>query len=136
MTGDGREIELPPFTRKRLSDVKPRVDKRGTGQLQKLVDLWRDMERPNSQPGFGLPEVFAALGRMLGRDVPGSESEARTVLAFYRKYGPLPAKAFEAACARSIESLGGGRPLTTYLADLERQIQADGGEPTKDQEKT
>jgi transposase InsO family protein len=134
VTLDGREIELQPFTRKRLSDVKPRVDKRGTGQLQKLVDLWRGMERPNSQPGFGLPEVFAALGRMLGRNVPGSESEARTVLAFYRKYGPLPREGFEAACVRSTESLGGGRPLTTYLADLERQIQADGGEPTQDQE--
>ena len=134
VTADGREIELQPFTRKRLSDVKIRVDKRGTGQLQKLVDLWRGMERPNSQPGFGLPEVFAALGRMLGRDVPNAESEARTVLAFYRKYGPLPREAFEAACKRSIESLGADRPLTTYLADLERQIQADGGEPTKDQE--
>ena len=134
VTGDRREIELQPFTRKRLSDVKPRVDKRGTGQLQKLVDLWRGMERPNAQPGFGLPEVFAALGRMLERDLPGSESEARTVLAFYRKYGPLPREAFDAACARSIESLGGGRPLTTYLADLERQIQADRGEPTQDQE--
>ena len=92
------------------------------------------MERPNSQPGFGLPEVFAALGRMLGRDVPGSESEARTVLAFYRKYGPLPREAFDTACARTVESLGGGRPLTAYLADLERQIQADRGEATTDQE--
>ncbi len=134
VTEDGREIELQPFTKKRLADVKPRVEKRGVGQLQKLVDLWRGMERPNSQPGFGLPEVFAALGRMLGRDVPGSESEAQTVLAFYRKYGPLPREAFEAACARSLASLGGGRPLTTYLADLERQIHADGGEPTNDQE--
>ena len=89
---------------------------------------------PQQPTGFGLPEVFTELGRMLGRDVPGSESEARTVLAFYRKYGPLPREAFEVACKRSIESLGSGRPLTTYLADLERQIQADGGEPTKNQE--
>lgn len=134
VTGDGREIELQPFTRKRLADVRVRVEKRGTGQLQKLVDLWRGMERPNSQPGFGLPEVFAALGRMLERDVPGSESEARTVLAFYRKYGPLPREAFEAACARSLASLGSDRPLTTYLADLERQIRAEDGEATNDQE--
>jgi hypothetical protein len=130
VTKDGREIELQPFTRKRLADVKPRVDKRGVGQLQKLVDLWRGRERPNAQPGFGLPEVFTALGRMLGRDVPGSEREASDVLAFYRKYGPLPREAFEAACARSSKNLGGGRALTVYLADLERQIAADGGEPT------
>ena len=135
VTKDGREIELRPFTRKPLSAVKPRVDKRGTGQLQKLVDLWQGKERPNAQPGFGLPEVFTALGQMLGRDVPGSEREARAVLAFYRKYGPLAAKAFEAACARSSESLGSGRALSAYLADLERQIGADGGEPTSKQEK-
>jgi len=134
VTWDGREIELQPFTRKPLSAVKPRVEKRGTGQLQKLVDLWQGKERPNAQPGFGLPEVFTVLGRMLGRDVPESEREAREVLAFYRKYGPLPREAFEAACARSQESLGSGRALSTYLADLERQIAADGGEPTFDPE--
>ena len=134
VTREGREIELRPFTRKPLSAVTTRVDKRGTGQLQKLVDLWQGKKRPNAQPGFGLPEVFAALGRILGRDVPGSEREARDVLAFYRKYGPLPAKAFEVACARSSESLGSGRALTSYLADLERQIRADRGEPTSKQE--
>jgi transposase InsO family protein len=130
VTKDGGEIELHPFTRKPLSAVKARVEKRGTGQLQKLVDLWQGKERPNAQPGFGLPEVFTALGKMLGRDVPGSEREARAVLAFYRKYGPLPRDAFEAACARSTKSLGHGRALTAYLADLERQIGADGGNPT------
>lgn len=130
VTKDGAEIELQPFTRKPLSSVKTRVERRGVGQLQKLVDLWQGKERPNAQPGFGLPEVFTALGKMLCRDVPGSEREARAVLAFYRKYGPLPREAFEAACARSTESLGKGRALTAYLADLERQIGADGANPT------
>lgn len=133
VTRDGREIELQPFVRKPLSAVKPRVEKRGTGQLQKLVDLWQGKERPNAQPGFGLPEVFTLLGRTLGRDVPGFEREAREVLAFYRKYGPLDRRAFEAACARSHESLGPGRALHTYLADLERQIGADGGTPNSNQ---
>lgn len=127
VTKDDREIELQPFTRKPLSDVSTRVEKRGNGQLQKLVDLWQGKERPNAQPGFGLPEVFNALGRLLGRDVPGSEHEAGAVLAFYRKHGPLPRDAFEAACNSSSKSLGDGRALTTYLADLERQISADGG---------
>ena len=132
VTKDGREIELKPFTRKPLACLKPRVEKRGTGQLQKLLDLWQGMQRPNAQPGFGLPEDFAALGQMLGRDVPSSEREARAVLAFYRKYGPLPRAAFEAACARSGQDLGRGRALTAYLADLERQIGADRGNPIPD----
>ena len=133
ITQDGREIELHPFTRKPLSAVKTtRVEKRGTGQLQKLVDRWQGKERPNAQPGFGLPEVFTALGKLLGRCVPGSEREARDVLAFYRKYGPLPREAFEAACARSNKGLGAGRALTTYLQDLERQVGAGDGESTPD----
>jgi len=134
VTKDGREIELQPFTRKPLSAVRTRVDRRGTGQLQKLVDLWQGKERPNAQPGFGLPEVFAALGELLGRSVPGSEHEAHAVVAFYRKHGPLPREAFAAACARSKTSLGPGRALKTYLADLERQIRADGGTSVSDSE--
>ena len=76
---------------------------------------------------------FAALGLLLGRDVPGSEREAGEVLAFYRRHGPLARDAFEAACRRSGASLGNGRALTTYLADLERQISADDGGQTKPQ---
>ena len=127
LTRDGREIELRPFTRKPLSAVEPRTERRGTGELQKLVDRWMGKERPNAQPGFGLPEVFALIGKALGREVPGSEREAEHVLAFYRKYGPLPRESFQAACERSAKSLGGGRPLKSLLADLERQIQAERG---------
>ena len=46
------------------------------------------------------------------------------MLGFYRKHGPLPRQPFLAACARTAKSLGKGRPLTAYLADLERQIGA------------
>lgn len=134
VTKDGREIELQPFTKRPLSDVPTHTDKRGIGQLQKLVDLWQGKERPNAQPGFGLPEVFSALSQLLGRDVPASEHEATTVLAFYRKHGPLPRQPFLAACTRSKATLGDGRALTTYLADLERLIGAAGGEPTPDRE--
>ena len=132
---DGREIELKPFTRKPLSAVKARVEKRGVGQLQKLVDLWKGRERPNAQPGFGLPEVFALLAQLLERDVPGCEREARAVLSFYRKYGPLPRQAFEAACAHTSKSLGSKRALAAYLADLERQIEADEDKPHSNPQK-
>ena len=126
ITPDGREIALAAFTKQPLSAVAPQTPKRGTGQLQKLLDLWHGHERPNAQPGFGLPEVFAELAVLLGRLVPESEREARTVLSFYRNHGPLPRQAFLAACVRTAKSLGKGRPLTAYLADLERQISAHG----------
>jgi hypothetical protein len=51
------------------------------------------------------------------------------VLSFYRKHGPLPRQPFLAACARTAQSLGKGRPLTAYLADLERQIGAQSVNP-------
>lgn len=122
---DGREIELSPFTKKPLSAVPPHEYKSGTGQLQKLLDRWRGQERPNAQPGFGLPEVFGQIGHLLGRPVPDSEREGRAVLAFYRQWGPLPRPAFLAACERTQKALGEGRPLSAYLDHLARQIAAD-----------
>ena len=75
-------------------------------------------------------EVFAELATLLGRRVPESEREARTVLGFYRTHGPLPRQPFLAACARTAKSLGTGRPLAAYLADLERtQPQVLGATP-------
>ncbi len=124
LTPDGREIEISPFTKLPLSDVPVQTPKCGTGQLQKLLDLWHGHERPNAQPGFGLPEVFGELATLLGRLVPDSEREARTVLSFYRKHGPIPRQPFLAACQRTAISLGSDRPLAAYLADLERQISA------------
>ncbi len=124
LTRDGREIELAAFIKLPLSAVPPQTPKCGTGQLQKLLDLWHGNERPNAQPGFGLPEVFCELATLLGRLVPESGCEAHTVLGFYRKHGPLPREAFLTACARTAKSLGKGRPLSAYLEDLERQITA------------
>ncbi len=129
LTQDQREIELSPFTKQPLSAVPLQTPKQGTGQLQKLLDRWHGHTRPNAQPGFGLPEVFGELAALLGRLVPESEREARTVLGFYRKHGPLPREAFIAACARTAKSLGEGRPLSAYLEDLQRQITAHGNPP-------
>ncbi|MEJ2328140.1 MAG: hypothetical protein P8Y25_15630 [Chromatiaceae bacterium] len=55
------------------------------------------------------------------------------MLGFYRKHGPLPRQPFLAACARTAKSLGTGRPLSAYLADLGRQIDAqpDPQEPSE-----
>ncbi len=135
LTGDGRELELPPFTKRPLSALKPKAPPRGTGQLQKLLDRWQGHERPNAQPGFGLPEVFAELANLLGRAIPESEREARTVLAFYRIHGPLPREPFRSACARTRRALGQGRPLSAYLDDLTRQITAGKDQPPDPQPK-
>jgi hypothetical protein len=124
VTSEGRELELAPFVKLPLSAVKPKASQPATGQLQKLLDLWQGHERPNAQPGFGLPEVFTALAKLLGRAMPASEREARTVLAFYRIHAPLPREPFRSACARTHRALGEGRPLTAYLNDLARQISA------------
>ena len=126
---DGREVALEPFTTKPLSAVKPQDTRHATGQLQKLLDRWHGRERPNAQPGFGLPEVFRELGRLLGRLVPDSQREARSVLTFYRLHGPLPREAFLAACERTQRALGPGRPLAAYLEHLARQIAAHNRQP-------
>lgn len=135
LTRDGREIDLKPFQKKPLPSAHPprNEEKRGTGQLQKLLDVWQGKERPLAQPGFGLPEVFAHLGTLLGRLVPEHEREAREILAFYRTYGPLPREPFARACRRTQEALGSGRPLAAYLQDLQRQVEADRRDPPHDE---
>ena len=113
-----REVALEPFTAKPLCAVKPQATPRlPPGSCRKLLDRWHGHERvPNAQPGFGLPEVFRELGHLLGRLVPDSQHEARTVLTFYRQHGPLPREAFLAACdTHPACALGEGRPLAAYL---------------------
>ena len=117
------ELELEPFVIKPLPVLGTKsAPKRGIGELQKLVDVWRGRERPNAQPGFGLPEVFRELGALVGRALPASEREGRAVLGFYRRFGPLAREPFLDACRRAQEALGEGRPLSAYLDRLERQI--------------
>jgi len=124
VTADDREIEIEPFETKPLPppvwDPKP-----ATGQLQKLYDRWQGRERPNAQPGFGLPEVLRELGRVLDRQVPATTAEAARVRAFYSRHGPLPREAFLAALERTAEAMGPKRTLANYLDDLERQMPAD-----------
>jgi len=129
LVAPGRELALEPFTTKPLASVPPQAPTRGNGQLQKLLDRWAGRERPNAEPGFGLPELFAALGQLTGRTLPESEREAHSVLAFYRRHGPLARAEFTAACARTRSALGEGRPLSTYLDDLTRQIHAEPQDP-------
>jgi hypothetical protein len=135
VTPRGQEIDLEPFRRKHPFRDQPAVEeRRGTGQLQKLVDLWRGSECPNAQPGFGLPEVFAAIGASLGRLVPEDEREAVAITRFYRRFGPVPAEPFREALRASFAALGPGRPLSVYLDNVARQIRAARKQSTDQQE--
>ena len=121
---DKHQIRLKPFTIKRAFAQERATEKRGTGQLQKLLDLYQGRSRPNAQPGFGLPEVFREMGRLLKRSVPIDQREATAIEAFYRKNGPLPAEPFAQAIDTTADALGAGRPLKAYLQYLDRLIQA------------
>jgi hypothetical protein len=123
LTPDGREIDLERF--QTLPLPPPRYENRAaTGQLQKILDKYRGHSRPLSQPGFGLPEIFRELGKLMGKSVPESSAEATAISAFYREYGPLPREPFLAALARTSEALGAQRPLKSYLDHLTRQVRA------------
>jgi transposase InsO family protein len=100
----------------------------GAGALQTLYDGWRGKPRPQAEPGFGLPEIYALLGSVSGRHVPRSEHEAALVQRIYRDAGPFGRAATEAAM-RAIEGeLGRGRPIRTYLDALVRLAARHGAE--------
>jgi len=126
---DTHQIPLEPFTKKRAFDYQRANEKRGTGQLQKLLDIWQGHSRPNAQPGFGLPEVFREFSRLLQRAVPIDQREATAIEAFYRKTGPLPAEPFRQAIDRTADALGANRALKAYLQYLERLVQANKNKP-------
>jgi transposase InsO family protein len=126
---DQHQLPLQPFTKKRLFDDEKANEKRGTGQLQKLLDLWQGHSRPNAQPGFGLPEVFREFSRLLQRSVPIDQREATAIETFYRKTGPLPAEPFRQAIDRTGDVLGPNRALKAYLQYLQRLVQAQKSKP-------
>ncbi len=125
VTADRREVALEPFAIKPLPDATPRP--RGNGRLQRLLDNWRGTARSNAEPAFGIPEVFKALGEVLARPLPASETDARDVQDFWRQHGPFSRTAFLRACQRAAQSLGEQRPLAVLLADIARQIHDDQG---------
>jgi transposase InsO family protein len=94
----------------------------GPGPLQTIYDDWAGRRHPQAEPGFGLPEIYALLAQAAGRTVPRSEREAALVQRFYRKHGPLPQAATEAAFSALVAELGPGRALKTYLDALASRI--------------
>lgn len=122
---NGDERPLSPYEIKSpCADERPAAV--GTGQLQRLCDVYKGAERPNAQPGFGLPEVFRRIGEvLLERLVPADEREAETIRRFYREFGPLPRESFQVALEKTRNALGAGRALRSYLDFLARLIRRD-----------
>jgi transposase InsO family protein len=96
----------------------------GEGPLQVLYDSWRGQRRPQAEPGFGLPEIYALLSRTCGRHVPKSDAEAALVQRIYREIGPLPRAATESAMRQLAAQLGPHRPIKTYLDALRRRVRS------------
>jgi putative transposase len=121
----GHHIDLEGFAPKPLPTPHCDHERRGQGQLQRLVDRWRNVERHIAEPGFGLPEVLQSLAQLVGRRVPDGEDEALAIIAFYKDHGPVAQEPWLRACTRAKTALGDGKALKTYLDDLARQIQKD-----------
>lgn len=88
----------------------------------KLCSGMSRRRRSNAEPGFGLPEVFAAIKAIVGRAVPNSDREATLILDFWKRFGPIAREPFLKACEGTRRALGQSRPITAYLDHLERQI--------------
>lgn len=92
------------------------------GSLTPLLEKYRGRTLAQARPGFGLPEIYQAFAQALGRQVPDTETEASTVLAWLARQGPFPPETFHAALSKTIKSLGSSRPLAQILKALDRQI--------------
>ena len=91
------------------------------------------VRRPQAEPGFGLPDIYAWLGKIAGRHVPGSDSEAALIQRFYQRKGPWAKDATEHAMDIVAARLGTGRPILAYLDALDDLVVA-GNEQQPDKE--
>ncbi|MEK7992912.1 MAG: DDE-type integrase/transposase/recombinase [Planctomycetota bacterium] len=92
------------------------------GPLTPMLEAYRGRSLPQAHGGFGLPEIYEAFARTLGRHVPETEAEATLVLEWLADNGPFDPKAFALALAKVRENLGNGRPLAQIIRALDRQI--------------
>lgn len=131
--GEWEPVVVEPGTERRLplrraritmEDVldEPEDVRWGDGPLQKIRDSWAGKVRPLSEAGFGLPELYGFLAKVVGRHVPQSQREAGEIQRFYRTHGPLPRLATEKALESIGRELGAGHALAIYLDALEARI--------------
>jgi transposase InsO family protein len=116
-----------------LPPEQPPPDRHAPGPLQAIYDSWAGVRRPQAEPGFGLPDIYAWLGKIAGRHVPGSDAEAALVQRFYQRKGPWTKVATEHGMGIVAVRLGSGRPIRTYLDALDDLVvTGDEPEPKKE----
>ena len=93
------------------------------GSLTPLLEAYRGRRLPQACAGFGLPEIYEALARVLSRPVPFTEQEAAAVSDWLGQWGPFDPHAFNSALDTVIHRLGKGRPLSQILAAMTALIQ-------------
>jgi len=98
---------------------RPRGDE-PVGSLTPLLEKYRGRTLPQARPGFGLPEIYAAFSRALGRPIPFTEAEAELILGWLKRSGPFAPESFQSALDFTIKRLGTGRPLARIVAELEK----------------
>ena len=108
------------ITPTKTPDPFPRAEP--VGPLTPLLDAYRGRRLPQASAGFGLPEIYEDLARVLSRPVPFTEQEAAAVSDWLARCGPFAPDAFQAALDTVINRLGNGRPLSQILAALEGLI--------------
>jgi transposase InsO family protein len=111
-----------PQTEKRTETTDGPRDDEPVGPLTPLLERYRGRQLPQASGGFGLPEIYEELSRTLGRPVPSTETEAVSVSEWLAQRGPFEPKAFRLALAKTLATLGPGRPLAQVLKALERRI--------------
>jgi hypothetical protein len=104
------------ITLTKTPDPLPRTEP--VGPLTPLLDVYRGRTLPQANPGFGLPEIYEALARVLSRPVPFTEQEAAAVSDWLGQWGPFDPNAFKSALDTVIYRLGKGRPLSQILAAM------------------
>jgi len=118
-----RRAAIRPEDLEHVAPPPAPVCRRGAGALQTLYDTWQGQKRPQAEPGFGLPELYALLSKACGRHVPSSDGEAALVQRIYQAIGPLPKEPTERAMTAIAQQLGPRRPVRTYLDALEKRVQ-------------
>ena len=104
------------ITPTKTPDPLPRTEP--VGSLTPLLDAYRGRSLPQASAGFGLPEIYEALARVLSRPVPFTEQEAAALSDWLGQWGPFDPHAFNSALDTIIYRLGQGRPLSQILTAM------------------
>jgi transposase InsO family protein len=104
------------ITLTKTPDPLPRVEP--VGPLTPLLDAYRGRSLPQASAGFGLPEIYEALARVLSRPVPFTDQEAAAVSDWLGQWGPFDPDAFHNALDTVIHRFGKGRPLSQILTAM------------------